>query len=46
MDDEKLDVIFESAVEAVEESVISSLYHAKTTKGVRGNIYYGLREFL
>ena len=46
MDDEKLDVIFESAVEAVEESVISSMYHAKTTKGVRGNIYYGLREFL
>ena len=45
-DDEKIDKVFEAAVEAVEESVISSMYHAETTKGVRGNIYYGLREFL
>lgn len=44
--DENIDCVFESAVEAVEEAIISSLYHAKTTVGVRGNKYMGLLEFL
>lgn len=44
--DEEIDIVFEAAVEAVEESIISSLYHAKTMTGVRGNKYMGLREFL
>ncbi len=44
--DEKIDDVFEAAVEAVEEAIISSLYHAETVKGVRGNVCKGLREFL
>ena len=44
--DEKIDAVFEATVEAVEEAIISSLYHAKTTVGVRGNCYRGLREYL
>ena len=44
--DENIDCVFEAAVEAVEESILSSLYHAETTTGVRGNTYIGLREFL
>ena len=46
MYDENIDKVFESAVEAVEESIISALYHAETTTGFRGNKYYSLREFL
>ena len=44
--DENIDCVFEAAVEAVEESILSSLYHAETTTGVRGSTYIGLREFL
>jgi D-aminopeptidase len=44
--DENIDKVFEPAVEAVEEAIISSLYHAETTTGVRGNRYMGLRDFL
>lgn len=44
--DENIDRVFESAVEAVEEAIISSLYHAETTTGARGKTYMGLREFL
>lgn len=44
--DENIDWGFEAAVEAVEEAIVSSLYHARTTTGVRGNTYMGLREFL
>lgn len=44
--DESIDCVFEAAVEAVEESIISSLYHAGTTTGVRGNRYIGLRDYL
>lgn len=44
--DDGLDPVFEAAAEAVEEAVISSLYHAKTVKGIRGKTLYGLREFL
>lgn len=44
--DENIDKIFEASVEAVEEAVISSLYHAKTTVGIRGKEVKGLKEFL
>ena len=44
--DDRIDIVFEAAVEAVEESIISSLYHAETVKGVRGNVYEGLRNYL
>lgn len=44
--DENIDIVFEAAVEAVEEAIISSLYHAETTKGYRGKISRGLREYL
>ena len=30
----------------VEEAVISSMYHAETTKGIRNKVLYGLREFI
>lgn len=44
--DENIDRVFEAAVEAVEEAIISSLWHAQTTTGVRGNTYMGLQDFL
>ncbi|MDY3917978.1 MAG: P1 family peptidase [Candidatus Limivivens sp.] len=44
--DENIDIVFEAAVESVEEAIISSLYHAGTMTGIRGNCYMGLREFL
>jgi len=44
--DDALDPVFEAVAETVEEAVISSLYHAKTVKGIRGKVLYGLEEFL
>lgn len=44
--DDKIDVVFEASIEAVEESIISSLYHAKTTKNDSGKEVKGLREYL
>ena len=44
--DENLDDVFEAAVEAVEEAIVSSLYHAETMTGIRGNCYMGLQDFL
>ena len=44
--DENIDIVFEAAVEAIEEAIISSLYHADTTVGVRNTKAVGLREFL
>lgn len=44
--DENIDCVFEASVEAVEEAIISSLYHAKTVTGIRGNMYMGLQEFI
>ena len=44
--EDAIDKVLEPAVEALEESIISSLYHAKTTLGVRGKLVYGLREFI
>lgn len=44
--DENIDKVFEASVEAVEEAIISSLYHAETTHGIRGKTATGLRDFL
>ena len=44
--DETIDRVFEAAVEAVEEAIVSSLYHAETLTGIRGNRVMGLRDFL
>lgn len=44
--DEDIDRVFVAGVEAVEEAIISSLYHAETTTGIRGNCYLGLRDFV
>jgi D-aminopeptidase len=46
IDDNKIDDVFRACIEAVEESVISSLYHAKTTIGINGTMRKGLREYL
>ena len=44
--DSKIDPVFDMAAEAVEEAIISSLYHAETTTGRAGTVKYGLRDFL
>ena len=44
--DNKIDPVFDMAAEAVEEAIISSLYHAETTTGRAGKVKYGLRDFL
>ena len=44
--DENIDKVFEASVEAVEEAIVSSLYHAETTHGIRGKTAVGLRDFL
>ncbi len=44
--DDAIDDLFEATVEAVEESIISSLWHARTTTGIRGRKKYGLQDYL
>lgn len=44
--DDKIDKVFEASIEAVEESIISSLYHAETRIGNLGKEAKGLREYL
>lgn len=44
--DDALDCVFEAVAEAVEEAVISSLYHAKTTSGIRGKVIHSVCEYL
>ncbi|MCI1290602.1 MAG: P1 family peptidase [Lactobacillus sp.] len=44
--DSLLDDLFQATVETVEESVLSSLVHAKTTTGIRDNTFYSLADFL
>lgn len=44
--DDNIDKIFEASIEAVEESIISSLYHSETTVGFLGKEAKGLRDFL
>ncbi|QIB69822.1 P1 family peptidase [Aminipila butyrica] len=44
--DDAIDKVFEATAEAVEEAVVSSLYHAETVKGIRGKEALALKEFL
>ena len=44
--DDNIDKVFEASVEAVEEAIISSLYHAKTTVGFLNKEVKGLRDYL
>lgn len=45
--DENIDCVFEATVEAVEESIVSALYHAETARtGFRIPVVRGLREYL
>ena len=42
--DSAMDKLFEATAEAVEEAVISSLYHGRTMVGIRDKKVKGLRE--
>lgn len=42
--EDDMDVIFRAVIECVEESVISSMLHAKTTKGRAGHVRLSLAE--
>ena len=44
--DNKIDGVFDATAEAVEEAIISSLYHAETTTGRAGRVQRGLKDFL
>ncbi len=44
--DGKIDPVFDLTAEAVEEAIVSSLYHAKTTVGREGKVKHSLREYL
>lgn len=44
--DSSIDKVFEATAEAVEEAVISSLWHAEGMTGIRGKAVKGLREIL
>ena len=44
--DSKIDPVFDMTAEAVEEAIVSSLYHAETTVGREGKVRRGLREYL
>ena len=46
MDDSSIDPVFAMSAEAVEEAIISSLYHAATTTGRDGRVQHGLREYI
>lgn len=46
VDDEQIDPVLEMSAEAVEEAIISSLYHAETTVGRAGRVQRGLKDFL
>ena len=44
--DGALDLMFEATTEVVEEAIISSLYHAETTTGIRGKTVLSLKEVM
>ena len=46
MDDDAIDPVFRLTADAVEEAILSSMYHAKTTVGRKGKTRLGLAEFL
>ena len=44
--DDHIDKVFEASIETVEESIISSMYHAETTTGINNTTIKSLREYL
>lgn len=44
--DGKIDPVFDMTAEAVEEAIVSSMYHAETTVGREGKVRHSLREYL
>lgn len=46
MDDDSIDPVFRLTADAVEEAILSSMYHAKTTVGRKGKTRQSLAEFL
>lgn len=44
--EDSIEVVFEAVADVVEESIISSMYHAKTTTGINNATYKSLREYL
>lgn len=46
LSDERIDPVLDLSAEAVEEAIVSSLYHAETITGRDGRVRRGLREFL
>jgi len=46
MSDDHIDPVLDLTAEAVEEAIVSSLYHAETTTGRDGRVRRGLRELL
>lgn len=44
--DEELSPVFEATVEVVEEALISSLFHGKTLRGIRGKVLKAVKEYL
>ena len=46
LSDDHIDPVLDLTAEAVEEAIISSLWHAATTAGRDGHIRRSLREFL
>lgn len=44
--DDSIDMIFDATAEAVEEAVLSSLWHAETLKGFKGHVTYSIKEWL
>lgn len=46
VDDNAIDGVFRATADAVEESVLSSLFHAKTVVGRNGRIRWGLSELM
>lgn len=44
--DDKIDIVFRAAIEAMEESIINSMLYAQTTIGRNGNIRYSLQDTL
>lgn len=41
-----IDDVFKASVEAVEEAIVSALYHGERTTGFNGRTYYGLKELI
>ena len=44
--DDAIDPVFEACGEAVEEAVLSSMYHSDTMKGFKDHVIYSLKEWL